>query len=79
MFDLLPSEVLLEIMSYLATRVPDLASVAAAGRRLRCLVAPLLCAAAPGTRDRPQRSIWGEGKYDSPAATVAVWERLQGE
>lgn len=55
--DLLPTELLLEIVSYLATRVPDLASVAVTNRRLHFLVTPLLHTAALGTRDRYGRSI----------------------
>lgn len=53
----LPTELLLEIVGYLASSIPALRSLARTNRRFHLLVTPLLLTAALNTRDRFDRSV----------------------
>lgn len=52
MLDILPTELLLEILSSIAPSIPNLTSLVGTNRRFYRLAAPLLLTAALGTRDR---------------------------
>lgn len=52
MLDILPTELLLEIVSYIAPSIPNLTSLLGTNPRFYILAAPLLLTAALGTRDR---------------------------